>query len=116
MDFAGKESTNTIVQYNVDVDENGLAQGTGSWGNAPVQLPPHLARRLAKQQARHAKKGTPQEREAAVEARRQQVLAEKRNKAREHIDRIEGYIKNRPSSKEADVTEDEGKTSQECKK
>ena len=37
------------------------------------------------------KKGTPAEREAAVEARRQAILAEKQNKARKYINKVESY-------------------------
>ena len=50
----------TIVQYNVAVDENGAASGTGNWNSAAPQLPPHLAKRLAASK-KLRKKGTPQE-------------------------------------------------------
>ena len=76
----------TIVQYNVAVDENGDASGTGNWNSAAPQLPPHLAKRLAASK-KLRKKGTPQERESAVEARRRRTEGPSAERPQERVSR-----------------------------
>ena len=117
MDIAAA-SKPTTVTYNVD--ENG--NGTGAWNAAPAKLPPHLAKRMAAAK-KLRKKGTPAEREAAVERRRQAVLEEKKNKARKHIEQCAGYAENKKAmvaalaAQEAAVAaQDGGESSQEAKK
>ena len=100
-----------VVQYNCD--ENG--NGTGAWNSAP-KLPPHLAKRLAATKKAHAKKGTPAEREAAVAARRQAVLEEKKNKARKHIEQCESYMKKKQAIEITLEQQEAGEESQEAKK
>jgi hypothetical protein len=70
-------------------DENG-AEVTN---HGPAEMPAYVAKRLNGSKNRFKKKGTPAEREAAVEARRQAVLTEKKNKARKYIDKVETYGK-----------------------
>ena len=71
--------------YTYTTDENGdQVQDTG-----PAKMPAYVAKRLNGSKKRFKKKGTPAEREAAVEARRQAILAEKQNKARRYINTVE---------------------------
>ena len=59
---------------------------------AAPAMPAFLAKRLKKTTKTHSKKGTPEEREAAVEARRQLQLEAKKAKARKHIERAEKMV------------------------
>lgn len=73
--------------FTYTADENGdRVEETG-----PAKMPAYVARRLNGSKKRFKKKGTPAEREAAVEARRQAILAEKQNKARKYINKVEAY-------------------------
>ena len=73
--------------FTYTADENGdRVEETG-----PAKMPAYVARRLNGSKKRFKKKGTPAEREAAVEARRQAILAEKQNKARKYINKVESY-------------------------
>ena len=71
--------------FTYTADENGdRVEESG-----PAKMPAYVARRLNGSKKRFKKKGTPAEREAAVEARRQAILAEKQNKARKYINKVE---------------------------
>ena len=73
--------------FTYTADENGdRVEESG-----PAKMPAYVARRLNGSKKRFKKKGTPAEREAAVEARRQAILAEKQNKARKYINKVESY-------------------------
>lgn len=73
--------------FTYTADENGdRVEESG-----PAKMPAYVARRLNGSKKRFKKKGTPAEREAAVEARRQAILAEKQNKARKYINKVEAY-------------------------
>ena len=73
--------------FTYTADENGdRVEESG-----PAKMPAYVARRLNGSKKRYKKKGTPAEREAAVEARRQAILAEKQNKARKYINKVEAY-------------------------
>ena len=91
----------TTYTFTYTADENGeQVENT-----APAQMPAYVAKRLNGSKQRFKKKGTPAEREAAVEARRQAVLAEKKNKARKYIDKVEAYARNAAAHKECDENE-----------
>lgn len=75
--------------FTYTADENGAEVSN----HGPAEMPAYVAKRLNGSKNRFKKKGTPAEREAAVEARRQAVLTEKKNKARKYIDKVEAYGK-----------------------
>ena len=88
--------------YTYTADENGdRVQDSG-----PAKMPAYVAKRLNGSKKRFKKKGTVAEREAAVEARRQAILAEKQNKARRYINKVEAYAaKKAEAMKEAEENE-----------
>ena len=93
----------TTYSFTYTADENGeQVENAG-----PAQMPAYVAKRLNGSKKRFKKKGTPAEREAAVEARRQAVLAEKKNKARKYIDKVESYARNAAAQKEGEENAEE---------
>ena len=87
--------------YTYTADENGdQVQDSG-----PAKMPSYVAKRLNGSKKRFKKKGTPAERQAAVEARRQAILAEKQNKARKYINKVEAYASKKAAMKESDENE-----------
>jgi len=103
------------ITYNVSIDENG--QASGNQNMAAPKMPAHLAKRLNRTKNTHKKRGTPAEREAAVEARRQIALQEKQAKARKHIERAEAMVARKTAMiAEAAALEAASLDSQETKK
>ena len=111
----------TSITYNLDIDENGTASGNQNM--AAPKMPAHLQKRLNKTKSMFSKKGTPAEREAAVAARRELALAEKKAKARKHIAQAEKMVAKKKAMvaeaaarEELEEAQESRESSQETKK
>ena len=110
-------SRTQTTSYNISFGEND--EVNGSQNIQQPNMPAHLAKRLNKTKTKHAKKGTPAEREAAVALRREQALMVTKAKARKHIERAEAMVERKKAMVAAAAlleAQESGESSQEGKK